>query len=196
MSKYLPNATPDEIKAGILHSVGGYYVSNEGTKRAPSFHVWIPNGTHVVADSGPLNYSHTMTNNVRNQTFETPFGLISLAVLAEWTKEHFTNECWVYHVAISAAASDACDAPARTVLYQFTDTVANYEQCVDLDGKRLLEVLYEYCDEVVDRWRDITAVGSLVQRQALEMNGLLPDIFKRDWVRLANWCREQIEGNK
>lgn len=45
------NATQDEINAGILHSVGGYYVSNEGTKSNPSYHVWIPGITHAKCDS-------------------------------------------------------------------------------------------------------------------------------------------------
>ncbi len=137
-----------------------------------------------------------MNNKVRQQKFLTPFGLISLAVVAEWTKEHLQNQCWVYDVAISAAPSGACDVPARTVLYRFTDTVRNYEQCIDLDGERLAEVLYQFCDEMVDRWPDITNTGSLAQRRAIEMSGLLPDIFKRDWVRLAHWCRQQIEQDK
>ena len=46
-----PNATKEDIKCGILHSVNGYYVSNEGTKTKPNYHVWVPNGTHVVCDS-------------------------------------------------------------------------------------------------------------------------------------------------
>lgn len=36
---------------GILHSVNGYYVSNEGTKNKPNYHVWIPGITHAVCDS-------------------------------------------------------------------------------------------------------------------------------------------------
>ena len=45
------NGTKDKIKAGILHSVGGYYVSNEGTKSKPNYHVWIPGITHATCDS-------------------------------------------------------------------------------------------------------------------------------------------------
>ena len=48
---YKPNGTKENVKIGILHNVDGYYVSNEGTKKSPSFHVWVPNGTHVVCDS-------------------------------------------------------------------------------------------------------------------------------------------------
>ena len=49
--KYQANGTKEDIKIGILHEVKQYYVSNEGTKSSPNFHVWIPNGTHVVCDS-------------------------------------------------------------------------------------------------------------------------------------------------
>lgn len=49
--KHKPNGTEEEISLGILHLKDGYYVSNEGTKINPNFHVWIPNGTHVVCDS-------------------------------------------------------------------------------------------------------------------------------------------------
>lgn len=48
---HLPNGTKDDIKIGILHSVGGYYVSNEGTKQSPNYHVWIPGVTHATCDS-------------------------------------------------------------------------------------------------------------------------------------------------
>lgn len=51
MSKYSPNGTPEDIKAGILHSIDGYWVSNEGTKQNPNFHVWIPQVTHSIVDS-------------------------------------------------------------------------------------------------------------------------------------------------
>lgn len=60
MNKYLPNGTEGDIEAGVLHSIDGYYVSNEGTAKKPNFHVWIPNGTHAICD--------------------TAFGEISLAV--------------------------------------------------------------------------------------------------------------------
>lgn len=48
---YEPNSTHDDIKFGILHSVGGYYVSNEGTKKTPNYHVWVPGITHATCDS-------------------------------------------------------------------------------------------------------------------------------------------------
>lgn len=48
---YKPNGTQKEVKLGILHNVNGYWVSNEGTRSKPSFHVWIPSVTHSVADS-------------------------------------------------------------------------------------------------------------------------------------------------
>lgn len=51
MDKYKPNGTKEEIRLGILHLVDGYYVSNEGTKTKPNYHVWVPNGTHCVCDS-------------------------------------------------------------------------------------------------------------------------------------------------
>ena len=49
--KYQPNGTKEDIEIGILHSLDGYYVSNEGTKKEPNYHVWIPNTTHAVCDS-------------------------------------------------------------------------------------------------------------------------------------------------
>ena len=51
MSKYEPNGTKEEIKLNILHLVKGFYVSNEGTKQKPNFHVWVPQTTHAVCDS-------------------------------------------------------------------------------------------------------------------------------------------------
>lgn len=48
---YQPNGTKEDIMLGILHSENGYYVSNEGTKQKPNFHVWIPSITHAVCDS-------------------------------------------------------------------------------------------------------------------------------------------------
>ena len=50
-NKYKPNGTEEEVKLNILHLIDGYYVSNEGSKKNPNFHVWVPNGTHVVCDS-------------------------------------------------------------------------------------------------------------------------------------------------
>ena len=48
---YEPNGTEEEVKLGILHNVNGYWVSNEGTKQQPNYHVWIPSVTHSVCDS-------------------------------------------------------------------------------------------------------------------------------------------------
>jgi len=36
---------------GILHNENGYYISNEGAKQKPNFHVWIPNITCADCDS-------------------------------------------------------------------------------------------------------------------------------------------------
>lgn len=55
--KYEPSATPEERSLGILHLVDGYYVSNEGTKAKPNYHVWRPKGTHVVVDSAYADLS-------------------------------------------------------------------------------------------------------------------------------------------
>jgi len=49
--KYQPNGTKENIKLNILHEINGFYISNEGNKRNPNFHVWRPNGTHVKIDS-------------------------------------------------------------------------------------------------------------------------------------------------
>lgn len=49
--KYEPNGTEEEVTLGILHNVNGYYVSNEGTKQKPNYHVWGPSVTHSVCDS-------------------------------------------------------------------------------------------------------------------------------------------------
>jgi len=35
----------------IIHEINGYYVTNEGTKLNPNFHVWIPSLTHANCDS-------------------------------------------------------------------------------------------------------------------------------------------------
>ncbi len=45
------NATPDDLKIGILHEIDNYYVTNEGTKKNPNFHVWVPGVTHSTCDS-------------------------------------------------------------------------------------------------------------------------------------------------
>lgn len=51
MNKYQPNGTPDDLAIGVLHSVDGYWVSNEGTKAKPNYHVWVPGITHSSCDS-------------------------------------------------------------------------------------------------------------------------------------------------
>lgn len=38
-------------KSKMLHSVNGYYVTNEGTKDEPNFYVWMLNVTHAISDS-------------------------------------------------------------------------------------------------------------------------------------------------
>jgi len=35
----------------ILHSAGKYWVSNEGTKKNPNYHVWKDGITHASCDS-------------------------------------------------------------------------------------------------------------------------------------------------
>lgn len=45
------NGTKEDLKLGILHSNNGFYVSNEGSKNNPNYHVWIPTLTHAVCDS-------------------------------------------------------------------------------------------------------------------------------------------------
>ncbi len=50
-SRYIPNGTKEDVKLGILHSMDGYHVTNEGTKELPNFHVWIPDVTHAKCDS-------------------------------------------------------------------------------------------------------------------------------------------------
>jgi len=37
--KYEPNGTKEEVALVILHNVNSYYVSNEGTKNKPNYHV-------------------------------------------------------------------------------------------------------------------------------------------------------------
>tara|TARA_R110001606_G_scaffold376609_1_gene535347 strand:- start:705 stop:953 length:249 start_codon:yes stop_codon:yes gene_type:complete len=56
-TKYKPNGTKEEIKIGILHVVNGYYVSNEGSKCKPSFHVWVPDVTCCTCESAYLEIS-------------------------------------------------------------------------------------------------------------------------------------------
>ena len=39
------------METKILHETNNYYVSNEGTKDKPNFHVWVPGITHSKCDS-------------------------------------------------------------------------------------------------------------------------------------------------
>lgn len=82
---YLPNGTPDDIAAGIIHSVGRYWVSNEGTKAKPSYHVWMPAITHSVADSAYLDLSLAIArcNYLHKYQSSTPF-----KHLTQWQKLH------------------------------------------------------------------------------------------------------------
>ncbi len=48
--KHQPNGSKEDVKLGILHKVNGYYVTNEGTKFKPNYHVWIPRLTHSIID--------------------------------------------------------------------------------------------------------------------------------------------------
>lgn len=45
------NATKEDLAIGCLHSVDDYWVSNEGTKKNPLYHCWIPDVTHCYCDS-------------------------------------------------------------------------------------------------------------------------------------------------
>jgi len=38
-------------ESDILYEVGNYWITNEGTKQKPSFHVWKMGVTHSVSDS-------------------------------------------------------------------------------------------------------------------------------------------------
>lgn len=49
--KHEANGTKEDLSIGVLHSIGGYWVSNEGTKLAPNYHVWVPGITHSTCDS-------------------------------------------------------------------------------------------------------------------------------------------------
>ena len=51
MNEYQPNGTEEDVKIGVLHFVNGYWVSNEGSKQKPNYHVWIPDVTHSKCDS-------------------------------------------------------------------------------------------------------------------------------------------------
>lgn len=56
-NNYEPNGSKESVKLGILHSKEGYYISNEGTKEKPLYHVWIPSITHAVCDSAYTDIS-------------------------------------------------------------------------------------------------------------------------------------------
>lgn len=45
------------LEETILHEVNNYWVSNEGTKKAPNYHVWIPGITHSTCDSAYADLS-------------------------------------------------------------------------------------------------------------------------------------------
>jgi len=55
MESEKPNGTEEEIKLNILHQKNGYYVSNEETKKHPSYQVWVPGMTHAKLDSAYQN---------------------------------------------------------------------------------------------------------------------------------------------
>ena len=76
--KYEPNANSENVKLGILHHVNGYWVSNEGTKDKPNFHVWIPSVTHSVCDSAYVEITlavcrcdYLAKNNIKAPTYST-----------------------------------------------------------------------------------------------------------------------------
>lgn len=41
----------------VLFETGGFYVTNEGSVKAPSYHVWVPSITHAFCDSAYQNES-------------------------------------------------------------------------------------------------------------------------------------------
>jgi hypothetical protein len=51
MKNYLGNTTAEDLAIGCLHEVNGFWVSNEGTKKQPNYHVWVPGITHSTCDS-------------------------------------------------------------------------------------------------------------------------------------------------
>ncbi len=51
------NTTPEDLKLGILHSYDNYWVSNEGTKTNPNYHVWEAGITHSICDSAYADLS-------------------------------------------------------------------------------------------------------------------------------------------
>ena len=47
----IANGSSEDIKLNMYHHINGYYVSNEGTKLNPNYHVWVPGITHATCDS-------------------------------------------------------------------------------------------------------------------------------------------------
>lgn len=74
-NKHNPNGTKEDISIGILHEVNGYYVSNEGTKNNPNYHVWIPNITHAVCDSAynEITLAVARCNYLANSKTKAPY---------------------------------------------------------------------------------------------------------------------------
>ena len=72
---YEPNGTNEQVKFGVLHNVNGYWVSNEGTKQKPSYHVWIPSVTHSVCDSAyaELDLAVCRVNYLAKNKIEAPY---------------------------------------------------------------------------------------------------------------------------
>jgi len=74
-----PNGTKEQVKIGILHKNKNYYVSNEGTKIEPNFHVWIPSVTHSICDSAYSDISiavsrcNYLANNNIKINYETRY---------------------------------------------------------------------------------------------------------------------------
>ena len=61
VNKYGLNGTAEQIKLNTLHKVNGYWISNEGTKQTPKYHVWISNVTQSVCDSAYDDISLAVT---------------------------------------------------------------------------------------------------------------------------------------
>ena len=40
-----------DLPKGVLFEINGNYVTNEGTAKNPSYHVWLKGVTHSVCDS-------------------------------------------------------------------------------------------------------------------------------------------------
>lgn len=78
---------------GILHHVNGFWVSNEGSKQNPSYHVWVPSVTHSTCDSAyqdlslaicRCNYLATNKINTMNNVIKpTPEKIEKILALIE-----------------------------------------------------------------------------------------------------------------